>query len=46
MEPIEAGRYVAAKMPHARLVELPGDDGIPWIGDTDGVLREIRTFLG
>ena len=46
VEPIEAGRYVAAKMPHARLVELPGDDGMPWIGDTDGVLREIRTFLG
>jgi class 3 adenylate cyclase len=46
IEPIEAGRYVAAKMPLARLVELRGDDGIPWIGDTDAVLREIRTFLG
>ncbi len=46
VEPIEAGRYVAANMPEARLVELPGDDGIPWIGDTDAVLREIRTFLG
>jgi class 3 adenylate cyclase len=46
IEPIEAGRYVAAKMPRARLVELPGDDGIPWIGDTDAVLREIRMFLG
>ncbi len=46
IEPIEAGRYVAAKMPDARLVELPGDDGIPWIGDTDAVLSEIRTFLG
>ena len=46
IEPIEAGRYVAARMPDARLVELPGDDGIPWIGDTDAVLHEIRTFLG
>jgi class 3 adenylate cyclase/pimeloyl-ACP methyl ester carboxylesterase len=46
IEPIEAGRYVAAKMPHARLVELSGDDGIPWIGDSDAVLREIRSFLG
>ncbi len=45
IEPIEAGRYVAAKMPNARLVELPGDDGIPWIGDVDAVLREIRTFV-
>ena len=46
IEPIEAGRYVAEKMPNARLVELPGDDGIPWIGDADAILREIRTFLG
>jgi len=46
IEPIEAGRYVAARMPDARLVELPGDDGIPWIGDTAAVLHEIRTFLG
>jgi class 3 adenylate cyclase/pimeloyl-ACP methyl ester carboxylesterase len=46
IEPIEAGRYVAAKMPHARMVELPGGDGVPWIGDTDAVLHEIRMFLG
>jgi class 3 adenylate cyclase/pimeloyl-ACP methyl ester carboxylesterase len=46
IEPIEAGRYVAAKMPSARLVELQGDDGIPWIGDVDAVIREIRAFLG
>ena len=46
IEPIEAGRYVTAKMPDARLVELPGDDGIPWLGDTDAVLREIQAFLG
>ncbi len=46
IEPIEAARYMAAKMPDARLVELPGDDGIPWIGDADAVLREILTFLG
>ncbi len=45
IEPIEAGRYVAEKMPHARLVELAGDDGIPWIGDTDAVLHEIQGFL-
>jgi len=45
IEPIEGARYVAERMPDARLVELPGDDGIPWIGDTDAVLREIGTFL-
>ena len=46
IEPIEAGRYVASKMPNARLVELQGDDGIPWIGDAEAVLREIQAFLG
>jgi class 3 adenylate cyclase len=33
-------------MPNARLVELPGDDGIPWLGDTDRLLREVAAFLG
>jgi class 3 adenylate cyclase/pimeloyl-ACP methyl ester carboxylesterase len=46
IEPIEGARYMAAKMPNARLVELEGDDGIPWIGKPDAVVREIQTFLG
>jgi class 3 adenylate cyclase len=46
IEPIEGARYVAARMPNARLVELPGDDGIPWLGDTDRLLREVAAFLG
>ena len=45
VEPIEAGRYVASKIPGARFVELAGDDGIPWIGDADAVLREIEAFV-
>jgi len=45
VEQIDAGRYVAAKIPGARFVELPGDDGIPWIGDADAVLDEIETFV-
>jgi len=45
VEPIEAGRYVASKIPDARFVELAGDDGIPWIGDADAVLREIEAFV-
>ena len=45
IEPIEGARYVASKMPDARLVELEGDDGIPWIGDTDAILGEILAFL-
>jgi class 3 adenylate cyclase len=46
IEPIEGARYVAARMPNARLVELPGDDGIPWLGDADRPLQEIAAFLG
>ena len=46
IEQIESARYMAAKMPNARLVELEGDDGILWIGDPDTVIREIWTFLG
>jgi class 3 adenylate cyclase len=46
IEPIEAARYVASKMPNARLVELPGDDGIPWLGDAGSVLSQIDKFLG
>jgi class 3 adenylate cyclase len=46
IEPIEAGRYVASKIPNARFVELPGDDGIPWLGNAASVLAEIEAFLG
>lgn len=46
IEPIEGGRYVASKMPNARLVELPGEDGIPWLGDTASVFAEIEDFVG
>ena len=46
VEEIDGARYMASKMPDARLVELPGDDGIPWLGDTAPLLREIHAFLG
>jgi class 3 adenylate cyclase/pimeloyl-ACP methyl ester carboxylesterase len=46
IEPIEGARYVAEKMPNARLVELPGVDGIPWLGDSESMLSEVGMFLG
>jgi class 3 adenylate cyclase len=46
IEPIEAARYVSTRMPNARLVELSGDDGIPWLGDVGPVISEIRAFIG
>jgi DNA-binding CsgD family transcriptional regulator len=43
--PIEHGRYLAAHIPGARMIELPGVDHWPWIGDSDAVLTEIEAFL-
>lgn len=43
--PIEAARYIVARIPDARLVELPGIDHVPWEGDTDRNVGEIEEFL-
>jgi class 3 adenylate cyclase len=45
LESIESGRFVADRIPNARLVELPGRDALPWIGEVDAVLDEIEIFL-
>jgi class 3 adenylate cyclase len=42
---IEQGRDLAAQIPGARYVELPGRSRLPFLGDADAVLREIETFL-
>ncbi len=42
---VEHGRYIAAHIPGAKCVELPGIDHAPWAGDTDSVLDEIEEFL-
>jgi class 3 adenylate cyclase len=38
-------RYLAGRIPHARLVELDGDDHEWFAGDSDRVLDEIESFL-
>jgi pimeloyl-ACP methyl ester carboxylesterase len=38
-------RYLAQRIPNARLVELPGVDHVPWVGDAEAVLREVEVFL-
>jgi class 3 adenylate cyclase len=40
-----AGEELAAQIPGARYVELPGIDHLPWAGDTESVLGEIEEFL-
>ncbi|MFT3766979.1 MAG: alpha/beta fold hydrolase [Minicystis sp.] len=43
--PIAQGRYLAQRIPGARFVELPGDDHLPWAGDSARILDEARRFL-
>jgi pimeloyl-ACP methyl ester carboxylesterase len=42
---VEHGRYLAEKIPGAKLIELPGTDHIPWVGDADAIVDEIEEFL-
>ena len=43
--PVEGARYMAERIPGARLVVLPGMDHIPFYGDADGYAEEIEEFL-
>lgn len=42
---VQTGRYLAARLPQARLVELPGDDHLPFAGDQESVLAATQEFL-
>src|SRR5215471_12656170 len=42
---IEEARYIAARIPGARLIELPGEDHLPWIGESHTVANEIAEFV-
>ena len=42
---IANARYVAEHIPNARLVEQPGEDHLPWLGDSQGVLDAIEEFV-
>jgi pimeloyl-ACP methyl ester carboxylesterase len=43
---IDEGRYVASRIPGATLIELPGEDHLPFVGDQDTMLDAIERFLG
>ena len=40
----EEGRYVAARIPGAKYIELEGTDHLPFVGDQDAILNEIELF--
>ncbi|MFL6061533.1 MAG: alpha/beta fold hydrolase [Marmoricola sp.] len=44
--PLAQGRALAAAIPGAELVELPGRSHLPAIGDSGAVVAEVRRFLG
>ena len=44
--PVKAARVVADQISHATYVELPGDQHLPWLGDTAEILERIRAFVG
>ena len=41
----ERTRFMGEHIPGAQLVELPGDDHLPWEGDRDHLLDEVERFL-
>jgi class 3 adenylate cyclase/pimeloyl-ACP methyl ester carboxylesterase len=40
-----SSRQIGALIPGARVIELPGVDHIPWIGDADSILDEVQEFV-
>ena len=42
---IEEGSYIAAHIPDAKLVELPGDDHLIFVGDQDAIFTEVESFV-
>jgi class 3 adenylate cyclase len=42
---VHASRYMAERIPRAKLVEFPGSDHLPWGIDADAILDEIEEFI-
>jgi len=44
--PLEQSQLIAAHITDARLIKLPGRSHLPYVGDVDILVGEIRRFLG
>ncbi|SNS13005.1 Pimeloyl-ACP methyl ester carboxylesterase [Actinoplanes regularis] len=44
--PIAQGRRLADGIPRARFVAIPGRSHLPYVGEVEPLVREIRRFLG
>jgi class 3 adenylate cyclase len=42
---VEHSRYMAERIPDAKLVELPGEDHLWYFGDQDAIVDEVEEFL-
>jgi class 3 adenylate cyclase len=42
---VEGARYMAERIPGARLVEFEGSDHLPMLGDSDAIVDEMEEFL-
>jgi class 3 adenylate cyclase len=42
---VGAGRYLAATIPGAKYVELPGNDNLFFVGEVDALVDEVEEFL-
>jgi len=45
MSPVGGSRFIAAQIPGAKYVELPGMDNGPFVGDADALTDEVQEFL-
>jgi pimeloyl-ACP methyl ester carboxylesterase len=43
--PVSSAQRVASRVPGATLLELPGVDHLPYVGDADAVVEAMRQFL-
>jgi len=42
---VGGSRYMAQAVANAKFVELPGDDHLVWVGDSDTIVEEVEHFL-
>jgi len=42
---VRGSRYLAERIPGAKLIELSGPDHVPWLSDADIVVDEVEEFL-
>jgi pimeloyl-ACP methyl ester carboxylesterase len=42
---VEGARFMGARIPDAKLVELPGEDHLPFVGDWQAIVDEAEEFL-